>query len=187
MATPAKSSAAPRERCLLRTGFPSDLFEQNKGQFSHPGSSSPRGRCHSGGLSSSTPFIENIIKFQAVCEPRGVLPTWSCLGLLWVPAKSSTLGSGTVEEPPHISLLGILGSSVPCGSQVWGQEGDFPFTLNFTLLLPELCTAHSKPQPGFQHLGILSPGVPEPTEQLVVLSWTHSRAPCSARELAQGS
>lgn len=47
-------------------------------------------------------------------------------------------------------------------------------------------TAHSEPQPGFKHLGIVSPGVPEPTEQLVVLSWTHSRAPCSARELAPG-
>lgn len=79
---------------------------------------------------------------------------------------------------------------------VWGQESNFPLALSRASLLPEprssqsfapRSTAHREPQPGFKHLGIVSLGVPEPTEQLVVLSWTHSHAPCSARELAPGS
>lgn len=160
MATSAKSSAAPRERCLLRTGFPSDLFEKNKGQFSHPGSSSPRGRCHSGGLSSSTSFIENIIKFQAVCG-QGVSPGehfphgagWICCGWPLHGQCQPQFHPGQVAQqrsplvfPCRASWGGqshmAAGQFIP----VWGQEGDFPLALSLASLLPELCSCQHSPQ-----------------------------------------
>lgn len=210
MATPAKSSAAPRECCLLRTGFPSDLFVKNEGQFSHPGNSSPHGRCHSGGLSSSSSFIESIIKFQAVCG-QGVSPGdrfprgagWVCCGWLLHGQCQPQFHPGQVAQwrrPLIFSCWASWGGLSHMAARqfipVGGQEGDVPLALSLASLLPEPCssqsfapgsTALSESQPGFKHLGIMSPGVPEPTEQLVMLSWTHSHAPCSARELAPGS
>lgn len=80
---PVKSLAAPRERCLLIKGFPSDFFLKNKGQFSHL-RSSPRCRCRSGPYLAAFGFTENVIKPQAVCGWSGApdsLPGQERVGL----------------------------------------------------------------------------------------------------------
>lgn len=122
------------------------------------------------------------------------------------------VGCRSMASASHISTLGRWHSRGACSyfpaghpgvvcpawqpgsSSQCGDQKVIPLCLASLLLEPRCSqsfspgsTARSESQPGVQHLGIMSLGVPEPTEQLVVLSWTRSCAPCSARELAPGS